>query len=86
VITIEFITKFPKTTRKHDSIIIVVDKLTKDAHFVRVKTTLTTTNIAEIYMRRFLGCMGYLGQLSHTEMHSLLQIYGMDYLKDLVKI
>jgi hypothetical protein len=30
---------------------LVVDKLTKDAHFVPVKTTHTTTNITEIYMR-----------------------------------
>jgi hypothetical protein len=46
VITIDFITKFPRTTRQHDSIMVVVDKLTKVAHFVPVKTTHTTTNIA----------------------------------------
>ena len=46
VITIEFVTKFPRTTRKHDSIMVVVDKLTKVAHFVPIKTTHTTTNIA----------------------------------------
>ena len=51
VITIDFITKYPRTTRKHDSIMVVVDKLTKATHFVPVKTTHTTTNIAEIYMR-----------------------------------
>jgi hypothetical protein len=37
VVTIDFITKFPRTTRKHDSIMVVVDKLTKDAHFIPVK-------------------------------------------------
>jgi hypothetical protein len=46
VITIEFITKFPKKTRQHDSILVVVDKLTKATHFVPVKITHTTTNIA----------------------------------------
>jgi hypothetical protein len=46
VVTIDFITKFPRTTRKHDSIMVVVDKLTKDAHFVPIKMTHTTTNIA----------------------------------------
>jgi hypothetical protein len=46
VITIDFITKFPRTTRKHDSIMVVVDKLTKANHFVPVETTHTTTNIA----------------------------------------
>jgi hypothetical protein len=51
VVTIDFITKFPRTTKQHDSIMVVVDKLTKAAHFVPVKMNHTTTNIAEIYMR-----------------------------------
>jgi hypothetical protein len=51
LVTIDFITKFPRTIRQYDSIMIVVDKLTKTSHFVPVKTTHTTTNIAEIYMR-----------------------------------
>jgi hypothetical protein len=46
VITIDFITRLPKTTRQHDSIMVVVDKLTKTAHFFLLKTTHTTTNIA----------------------------------------
>jgi len=58
VITIEFITKFPRTTRQHDSIMVVVDKLTKATHFVPVKTTHTTTNIAEIYMREIARLHG----------------------------
>ena len=36
VVTIDFITKLPMTSKHHDSIMIVVDKLTKDAHFVPV--------------------------------------------------
>jgi hypothetical protein len=51
VVIIDFITKLPRKTRKHDSIIVVVDKLTKDAHFVPLKMTHTIANIAEIYMR-----------------------------------
>jgi hypothetical protein len=31
---------------------VVVDKLTKSSHFVPIKMTHTTTNIAEIYMRQ----------------------------------
>jgi hypothetical protein len=37
VVTIEFITKLPKTTRQHDSIMVVVDKLTNYAHFFMYK-------------------------------------------------
>jgi hypothetical protein len=45
VVTIDFITKFPRKSRQHDSIMLMVDKLTKDVHFVPVKMTHTTTNI-----------------------------------------
>jgi hypothetical protein len=58
VVTINFITKFPRTTRQHDSIMVVVDKLTKAVHFVPVKMNHTTNNIVEICMReiaRFHG-------------------------------
>jgi hypothetical protein len=46
VVTIDFVTKFPRKTRQHDSTMVVVDKLTKTTHFVLVKMTYTTTNIA----------------------------------------
>jgi hypothetical protein len=39
VVTIDFITKLPITVKEHDSIMVVVDKLTKVAHFISVKTT-----------------------------------------------
>ena len=46
VITMDFITGLLRTNKKHDSIMVVVGKLTKASHFVDVKTTHTTTNIA----------------------------------------
>jgi hypothetical protein len=44
VITMDFITGLPKTNKKHDSIMVLVDKLTKAANFVPVKTTHTMAN------------------------------------------
>jgi hypothetical protein len=58
VITIEFITKLPRTMGQHDSIMVLVDKLTKDSHFVPMKTSHTTTNIAEIYMKEIARLHG----------------------------
>jgi hypothetical protein len=51
VVTIDFITKLPRTTKQHDSIMVVVDKLIKVAHFIVVKMTQKATNIVEIYMK-----------------------------------
>ena len=85
--TIDFITKLPRTTRQHDSIMVVVDKLTKASHFLPMKTTHTTTNIAEIYMREIPRLHEILKVIvEHIETQSLLQISGWNYLKDLVPI
>jgi hypothetical protein len=58
VITMDFITGLPRMNKKHDSIMVVVDKLTKDAHFVSVKTMHTMTNIAEIFMKKIARLHG----------------------------
>jgi hypothetical protein len=58
VVTIDFITKLPRTMKKHDSIMVVVDKLTKATHFIPVKTTHKETNIAEIYMKEVVRLHG----------------------------
>ena len=51
VVTIEFITKFPKKIKQHDSIMVVVDKLPKNAHFIPIKSTHKETNISYIYIK-----------------------------------
>jgi hypothetical protein len=50
VVSMDFITKFPRTSKKHDSIMVVVDKLTKYSHFIPMNITHKTTNVANIYM------------------------------------
>ena len=52
VVTMYFITKLPKTNKQHDFIIVVVDKLTKAAHFIPAKLTHKAANIVDIYMRK----------------------------------
>jgi hypothetical protein len=47
----DFITNFPRTSKKHDFIMVVVEKLTKADHFILVKLTNKETNILDIYMR-----------------------------------
>jgi hypothetical protein len=58
LITMDFITGLPRTNQQHDSIIVVVDKLTKAPHFVPVKTTHTTANIREIFMKEIAKMHG----------------------------
>jgi hypothetical protein len=43
----DFITGLPTTSRQHDSIMVVVDKLSKAKHFIHVKSTHKTNDIAK---------------------------------------
>nr|CAH65910.1 OSIGBa0102O13.1 [Oryza sativa] len=57
-IGMDFITGLPKTSAGHDSIWVVVDRLTKVAHFIPVKTTYTGHKLAELYMARVVCLHG----------------------------
>ena len=46
VISMDFITGFLRTSRQHESIMVVVDKLTKATHFILVKSTYSTNDVA----------------------------------------
>ena len=39
-------TIFPRTSKKHDSIIVLVDRLSKVAHFIAVKSTNLASEIS----------------------------------------
>jgi hypothetical protein len=51
VVTMDFITGLPKTRKQHDSIMVVVDKLTKATHFISLRTTHKVEDVANIFMR-----------------------------------
>ena len=45
-ITMDFITKFPRTTRGADAIWVIVDKLTKSAHFLAISESSSAERLA----------------------------------------
>jgi hypothetical protein len=49
-IGMDFIVSLPRTRAGYDSIWIVVDRLTKAAHFTPVKTSYNSTVLVELYM------------------------------------
>jgi len=49
-ITMDFVTKLPRTSRGHDSIWVIVDRLTKTAHFLPVREDYKTEKLARIYI------------------------------------
>ena len=54
----DFITELPMTWRQHDSLMVVVDKLTKATHFILVKSTHAFDDIAKIFMKEILKLHG----------------------------
>jgi hypothetical protein len=57
-ISMDFIVGLPLTPRKHDSIWVIVDWLTKTAHFVPVHTTSSAERYAEIYVDLIVSLHG----------------------------
>jgi hypothetical protein len=57
-ISMNFITGLPKTSRGFDSIWVIVDRLTKSAHLVPVKTNYRASRYAEIYVVRIMSLHG----------------------------
>ena len=54
----DFVSGLPRTGKCHNSIWIVVNRLTKSAHFILVKTTYTLDQVAELYIREIVRVHG----------------------------
>ena len=54
----DFIVGLPNTSQKHDSIWVIVDRLTKTAHFIPVHTTYYAKKYAEIYLDQIVRLHG----------------------------
>ena len=50
-ITMDFITKLPRTTQGVDSISVIVDRLTKSAHFIPIHKSISAEKLADIYIK-----------------------------------
>jgi transposase InsO family protein len=48
----------PRTQSGYDSILVIIDRLTKVAHFIPVKTTYSGPQLAELYMSRIVCLHG----------------------------
>ena len=57
-ISMDFIIGFPRTSEGYDSIWVIVDWLTKIAHFLPVKTYYLVLTYAQLYVARILSLHG----------------------------
>jgi hypothetical protein len=57
-ISMDFIVGLPMTARKFDSIWVIVDRLSKSAHFIPINTKYRVENYAEIYITHVIRLHG----------------------------
>jgi transposase InsO family protein len=57
-IGMDFIVELTRTQAGHNSIWVIVDRLTKVAHFIVVKTTYSGAKLGELYMSRIVWLHG----------------------------
>ena len=58
VINMDFITGLPRTRRQHDSIWVIVDRMTKSSRFLAVETTDSAKDYAKLYINEIVRFHG----------------------------
>ncbi|KAG8498362.1 hypothetical protein CXB51_006995 [Gossypium anomalum] len=61
-VTMDFVSGLPLTQSKKDSIWVIVDRLTKSAHFIPVRTDSSLDKLAELYVSQIVRLHGTDGQ------------------------
>ncbi|XP_022854753.1 uncharacterized protein LOC111376058 [Olea europaea var. sylvestris] len=57
-IAMDFVIGFPRSMSDHDAIWMIVDQLTRSAHFLPVRTTYSLEQFAQVYIREIMGLHG----------------------------
>nr|GFB36123.1 putative nucleotidyltransferase, ribonuclease H [Tanacetum cinerariifolium] len=57
-ISMDFITGLPTTQKRHDAIWVVVDRLTKSAHFLPIRKNYSISKLAEIFRQEIVRLHG----------------------------
>jgi len=57
-VTMDFVSGLPLTQKKHDVVWVIVDRLTKSAHFLPVRTDYSLKKLAELYISEIVRLHG----------------------------
>ncbi|KAJ0522751.1 putative nucleotidyltransferase, Ribonuclease H [Helianthus annuus] len=57
-ITMDLVTKLPRTKKGYDTIWVIVDRLTKSAHFLPIREAYSSERMAEVYMNEIISRHG----------------------------
>ncbi|GJW35546.1 putative reverse transcriptase domain-containing protein [Tanacetum coccineum] len=69
-ITMDFVTKLPKTPNEHDTIWVIVDRLTKSAHFIPTRETDSMETLTRLYIKEIVSRHGVpISIISNRDSH-----------------
>ncbi|GJW90782.1 putative reverse transcriptase domain-containing protein [Tanacetum coccineum] len=71
-ISMDFITKLPRSSSGHDAIWVIVDRLTKSAHFLAIREDYSMEKLARLYIDEIVA--------RHGVPTSIIFLIGMDVL------
>ena len=54
----DFVTHLPQTSQGHDTVWMIVDRLTKSAHFLAMRITFTLKEFCRLYIREIVRLHG----------------------------
>ena len=57
-ISMDFVTGLPRSPRKNDTMWVIVDRLTKSAHFLAIRVNLPLRRLAELYVSEIVRLHG----------------------------
>ncbi|KAL5562387.1 hypothetical protein UlMin_032134 [Ulmus minor] len=57
-ISMDFVVGLPKTNNGHDAVWVIVDRLTKSAHFLPIKITYSLEQLADLYVKEIVRLHG----------------------------
>ena len=58
VISMDFVVGLPLTSSRHNAILVVVDKLTKSAHFIPVRDTYDVMDVSRVFINEIVCLHG----------------------------
>ena len=82
-ITMDFVIGLPRTQRGHDAIWVIVDRLTKSAHFIATNNTYSLERYAQLYVDEIVRlhgspvhCIGQRSSLHFSILAEATRCYG----------
>ncbi|GJR89330.1 putative reverse transcriptase domain-containing protein [Tanacetum coccineum] len=83
-ITIDFITKLPKSSQGFDTIWVIVDQLTKSAHFLPIRENDPLDKLARLYLNRIVARHGIPASIICDRDERFTSNFWRSFQKDLV--